>query len=53
MIASLSDRVANGLGDEDLDDPRRVYSVFVDNVACCYGPAGRPRSPTTTAPTRP
>ncbi len=41
MIASLSDRVANGLGDEDLDDPRRVYSVFVDNVACCYGPGGQ------------
>ncbi|MGZ8578582.1 MAG: hypothetical protein ACXWWX_03505 [Actinomycetota bacterium] len=41
MISSLSDRVANGLGDEDLDDPRRVYSVFVDNVGCCYGPGGQ------------
>jgi hypothetical protein len=41
LIGSLADRVANGLGGADLDDPRRIYSVFVDNIACCYGPAGQ------------
>jgi hypothetical protein len=33
VIGSLSD-----LGD---DDPRRVYAVFVDNIACCYGAGGQ------------
>lgn len=41
MIGSLENRVANGLGDTDIDTPRVTYAVFVDNVACCYGPAGQ------------
>ena len=41
LITSLADRVANGLGDEDLDDPDTIYSVFVDHIGCCYGPAGQ------------
>jgi hypothetical protein len=41
MIDSLLDRVDNGLGDADMNTPRFTYVVFVDNVECCYGPAGQ------------
>jgi hypothetical protein len=41
VIASLTDRVANGLGSSDFDTTRMTYVVFVDNVGCCYGPAGQ------------
>jgi hypothetical protein len=41
VIDSLLDRRANELGDADFDDPRFTYVVFVDNVACCYGPSGQ------------
>jgi hypothetical protein len=41
VIASLGDRVLHGLGGADIDAPRFTYVVFVDNVGCCYGPAGQ------------
>ena len=41
VIDSLVDRVSLGLGSADLESPRVTYVVFVDNVACCYGPAGQ------------
>jgi hypothetical protein len=41
VVDSLRDRTAHGLGDADFDAPRFTYVVFVDNVACCYGPAGQ------------
>ena len=41
VIDSLVRRVANGLGDVDIEAPRFTYVVFVDNVACCFGPAGQ------------
>jgi hypothetical protein len=41
VIGSLTSRVANGLGDTNIDTPRFTYVVFVDNVTCCYGPAGQ------------
>lgn len=41
VITSLTDRVANGLGPSDFDTSRMTYVVFVDNVTCCYGPAGQ------------
>lgn len=41
VIGSLVQRVANGLGDDDIDTPRFTYVVFVDNIECCYGPAGQ------------
>ena len=41
MIESLVSRVENGLGNANMDTPRFTYVVFVDNVACCFGPAGQ------------
>ena len=41
VIDSLENRVQNGLGAKDLDAERFIYVVFVDNVTCCYGPAGQ------------
>jgi hypothetical protein len=41
VIDSLESRVGNGLGEENIDTPRFTYVVFVDNIACCYGPAGQ------------
>jgi len=41
VVASLLDRTAHGLGDADFDAQRFTYVVFVDNVTCCYGPAGQ------------
>ena len=41
VIGSLVNRVAIGLGDTDFDAPRFTYVVFVDNIECCYGPAGQ------------
>lgn len=41
LTGSLRYRVANGLGDANIDTPRITYVVFVDNVSCCYGPGGQ------------
>ncbi|MDH5225730.1 MAG: hypothetical protein OEW46_13275 [Actinomycetota bacterium] len=41
VLASLLERVTNGLGDADIDTPRYTYVVFVDNITCCYRPAGQ------------
>jgi hypothetical protein len=41
VISSLTDRQGHGLGAADFDAPRFTYVVFVDNVTCCYGPAGQ------------
>ena len=41
VISSLVERRANGLGAVDFDAPRFTYVVFVDNIGCCYGPAGQ------------
>jgi hypothetical protein len=41
VIDSFVKRVENGLGSVNIDTPRFTYVVFVDNVTCCYGPAGQ------------
>jgi hypothetical protein len=41
VIASLEDRAHQGLGTSNLDDARTVYTVFVDNVGCCYAYGGQ------------
>ena len=41
VIHSFLHRVEHGLGDKDIDTPRLTYVVFVDNIACCYGPYGQ------------
>jgi hypothetical protein len=41
VIDSFIHRVANGLGDTNIDIDRFTYVLFVDNVTCCYGPAGQ------------
>lgn len=41
VIESLVSRVENGLGSANMDTPRFTYVVFVDNVTCCFGPAGQ------------
>jgi hypothetical protein len=41
VIDSFIHRVANGLGDKNIDIDRFTYVVFVDNIECCYGPAGQ------------
>lgn len=40
-MSSLSNQVSYGLGPEDFDDPRFVYSIFVDNISCCYPYGGQ------------
>lgn len=40
-ITSVTDQVGLGLGDVDHDTRRFTYVLFVDNVTCCYGPAGQ------------
>ena len=36
VVSSLTNQVSYGLGHEDFEDSRFVYSIFVDNIACCY-----------------
>jgi hypothetical protein len=41
VIDSFIHRAAKGLGGSDIEIDRFTYVVFVDNVICCYGPAGQ------------
>jgi len=41
VIGSLQRQRALDLGRKDYEDPRFVYSIFVDNIGCCYAPAGQ------------
>lgn len=41
VLNSLSNQVSYGLGPEDFEDSRFVYSIFVDNIACCYPYGGQ------------
>ena len=41
VMSSLRDRVELGLGETDFHALRFTYVVFVDNIECCYGPAGQ------------
>jgi hypothetical protein len=40
-ISSLANQVSFGLGPENFDGRRFVYSIFADNISCCYPYGGQ------------